>query len=124
MKISHEQERRLVTGILTAAHYSFEDAETISKVITHSDFTGVYSHGLSRLTRYLKQIDVGALNPAPKFEMVLDDGSLLVFDGDNGSGIVSVNRAYDEALLKAKAYGVAVAVGRRNANIGCGSYYG
>ena len=124
MKISHDQERKLVTGILTAAHYSHEDAEIISKVITHSDFTGVYSHGLSRLTRYLKQIDVGALNPSPKFEKVLDDQSLLVFDGDNGSGIVSVNKAYDEALIKAKTYGVAVAAGRRNANIGCGSYYG
>ena len=124
MKSSHDQERRLVTGILTAAHYSFEDAEIISKVITHSDFTGVYSHGLSRLTRYLRQIDVGALNPSPKFEKVLDDQSLLVFDGDNGSGIVSVNKAYDEALIKAKTFGVAVATGRRNANIGCGSYYG
>ncbi|MBR1457068.1 MAG: Ldh family oxidoreductase, partial [Oscillospiraceae bacterium] len=118
------QERRLVRGILTAARYSPEDADTISKVITHSDFTGVYSHGLSRLTRYLNQIEKGALNPHPEFSKVLDDGPLLVFDGDNGSGIVSVNRAYEAALEKARTYGVAVAAGRRNANIGCGSYYG
>ena len=124
MTISQEQERCLVSGILTAAQYSQEDADIISRVITHSDFTGVYSHGLSRLTRYLQQIDVGALNPHPQFETVLDDGPLLVFDGDNGSGIVSVNKAYDRALLKARQHGVALATGRRNANIGCGSYYG
>ena len=56
MKLSYEEERSLVKGILTAAGFAPEDADTIGKVITHSDFTGVYSHGLSRLTRYLRQI--------------------------------------------------------------------
>lgn len=124
MKISYEQERKLVAGILSASHYSPEDADCVSRVVTHSDFVGMYSHGLSRLTRYLRQIDQGVLNPQPHFEKVLDDQAVLVFDGDNGSGIVSVNRAYEEALPKARQFGVAVAAGRHNANIGCGSYYG
>lgn len=124
MKLTREQELKLVKGILTTANYSEEDAEIISKVTTHSDFTGVYSHGLSRLTRYLRQIDVGALNPEPHMEVVIDDGPITVFDGDNGSGIVSLNRAYDVTLEKAKKYGLAMSTGRRNANIGCGSYYG
>ncbi len=124
MKITHAQERKLVTGILTTAKFPAEDADTISKVITHSDFTGVYSHGLSRLTRYIRQIEAGVLNPQPDFKTVLDDDTLLVVDGDNGSGIVSVNKAYDQALEKAKKFGVGIATGRHNANIGCGSYYG
>ena len=124
MIINYEQERKLITGILSASHYSAEDADCVSRVVTHSDFVGMYSHGLSRLTRYLRQIDVGVLNPEPKFEKVVDNEAVMVFDGDNGSGIVSVNRAYDEAIVRARKYGVAVATGRRNANIGCGSYYG
>lgn len=124
MHLSYEEERSLVKGILTAAGFSPEDADTIGKVIAHSDFTGVYSHGLSRLTRYLRQIEAGVLNTDPDFEKVLDDKAVLVFDGDNGSGIVSTNRAYDEAVKKAREYGIAFATGRRNANIGCGSYYG
>ena len=124
MKISYEQERKLVAGILSASRYSPEDADCVSRVVTHSDFVGMYSHGLSRLTRYLRQIDQGVLNPEPHFQKVLDDQAVLVFDGDNGSGIVSVNRAYEEALPKARQFGVAVATGRHNANIGCGSYYG
>jgi L-2-hydroxycarboxylate dehydrogenase (NAD+) len=124
MELGYEEERSLVKGILTAAGFSPEDADVIGKVITHSDFTGVYSHGLSRLTRYLRQIEVGVLNTHAEFKKVLDDGAVLVFDGDNGSGIVSVNHAYDEALKKAKEYGIAFATGRHNANIGCGSYYG
>ena len=51
MHISYEEELKLVEGILTAADFPVEDARTIARVISHSDFTGVYSHGLSRLTR-------------------------------------------------------------------------
>lgn len=124
MTLSYEQERKLVKGILTSAGFSDDEADTIGEVITHSDFTGVYSHGLSRLTRYMRQIKAGALNPKPDFRKLLDDGAVLMFDGDNGSGIVTLNRAYDEALEKAKKFGIAFATGRHNANIGCGSYYG
>ena len=124
MLIRYEEELGLVKGILTAAGFPEEDAATIAKVIAHSDFTGVYSHGLSRLTRYMRQIEAGSLNPRPDFRRVEDSGAVSVYDGDNGSGIVAVNRAYDELREKAKQYGVAMACGRRNANIGCGSYYG
>ena len=124
MHINYEEERNLVKGILTAANFPEEDAGIIARVIAHSDFTGVYSHGLSRLTRYMRQIKAGSLNPRPNFRKVLDSGSVMVFDGDSGSGIVSLNKAYDELLVRVKETGIAMATGRHNANIGCGSYYG
>ena len=124
MVITYEEELNLVKGILVAADFSEEDAALIAKVISHSDFTGVYSHGLSRLTRYMRQIKAGSLNPRPNFRKVLDSGSVMVFDGDSGSGIVSLNKAYDELLARVKETGIAMATGRHNANIGCGSYYG
>lgn len=124
MLITYEEEIHLVKGILTAAGFPEEDAGLIAKVITHSDFTGVYSHGLSRLTRYMRQIDAGSLNPHPNFQKVLDTGAVMVFDGDNGSGIASLCKAYDETLERARTYGIAMSTGRHNANIGCGSYYG
>lgn len=124
MNISYAQERRLVKGLLEAAGLSPRDADTVSRVVSHSDFTGVYSHGLSRLTRYLRQYEAGALNPAPRYETVLDDQAVLVVDGDNGSGIVTVDRAYEQAREKARQFGVGLVAGRRSANIGCGSYYG
>lgn len=124
MHISFEEELRLVKGILVAADFPEEDAGMIAEVITHSDFTGVYSHGLSRLTRYMKQIEKGALNPHPNFRKVLDTGSVMVFDSDNGSGIASLCKAYEEVLPRAKQFGIAMATARHNANIGCGAYYG
>lgn len=124
MVLSYDQERKLIKGIYLAVGFSEYESETVSKVITHSDFTGVYSHGLSRMTRYLRQIEQGVLNSAPEFTKLTDGEAVLGYDCDNGTGIVNVNRAYDEALERAKKYGVAYATGRRSANIGCGSYYG
>ena len=124
MTLSYEQEVNLVKGIYLASGFSEYESETVARVITHSDFTGVYSHGLSRLTRYLRQIKLGVLNSKPEFKKVKEDETILVYDCDNGSGIVNVNRAYDEALVKAKEHGMAFATGRRSSNIGCGSYYG
>ena len=110
MNIGYEEEVRLVRGILSASDFPEGDAEIIAKVIAHSDFTGVYSHGLSRLTRYLRQIKAGSLNNKPRFEKLLDSGAVLVFDCDNCSGIVSVNKAYDLAKEKAREFGIAMAV--------------
>ena len=124
MVLSYDQEVNLVKGIYLASGFSEYESETVARVVTHSDFTGVYSHGLSRLTRYLKQIKQGVLNPKPDFKKVVDNETVLVYDADNGSGIVNVNRAYDEALERARKYGMAFATGRHSSNIGCGSYYG
>ena len=109
MKLTYEQEQSLVKGILTASGFRAEDAAIIADIITHSDFTGVYSHGLSRLTRYLGQIKSGALKRDAEFKKVLDDHAVLSFDGDNGFGIVSVNKAFDEAVPKAREFGIAFA---------------
>lgn len=124
MVLSYNEEINLIKGIYLGAGFSEYESDTIAKVITHSDFTGVYSHGLSRLTRYMRQIKQGVLNSKPDFRKVIDEETVLVYDCDNGSGIVNVNRAYDEALEKAKVHGMAFATGRHSANIGCGSYYG
>lgn len=124
MVLKYEEEINLITGLLSEAGFPEYDAATMAKVITHSDFTGVYSHGLSRLTRYLRQIENGVLNPKAVRTKVVDTEAVTVYDCDNGSGIVNVNLAYDELLPKAKKYGIALATGRRSANIGCGSYYG
>lgn len=124
MQISYVEELALVRGILTAGGFSAEDAELIAKVIAHSDFTGVSSHGLSRLTRYMRQIEAGSLNPHARLQKVQESGAVMVFDNENGSGIVAVNRAYDALREKVREQGTAMACGRRSANIGCGSYYG
>ena len=122
--LSFEQEKTLIKRLLMAQNVSEEDAVSLAAVVAHSDFTGTYSHGLSRLCIYLRQYMAGALVAQPDFKCVKDADASLVFDCGGGSGIVAVNRVYDAVLERARKYGVAAGVARNSANIGCGGYYG
>ena len=120
----YEQEINLIKRLVMAQGVSESDAASLAAVVTHSDFTGTYSHGLSRLCIYLRQYMAGALAAKPDFRCVKDADASLVFDCGGGSGIVAVNSVYDAVLERARKYGVAAGVGRNSANIGCGGYYG
>ena len=122
--LSYEQEITLIKRLVMAQGVSEKDAASLAAVVTHSDFTGTYSHGLSRLCIYLRQYMAGALAAQPDFRMVKDSDASLAFDCGGGSGIVAVNRVYDAVLERARRFGVAAGVGRNSANIGCGGYYG
>ena len=124
LHLSYEQEMTLIERLLTALNVSGSDAASLAAVVTHSDFTGTYSHGLSRLCIYLRQYMAGALQAQPDFRCVKDTDATLVFECGGGSGIVAVNRVYDAVLERARKYGIAAGVGRNSANIGCGAYYG
>jgi len=124
MHLSYKQELTLIERLLMALNVSESDAASLAAVVTHSDFTGTYSHGLSRLCIYLRQYMAGALKAQPDFHRVKEDGATVVYECDGGSGIVAVNSVYDDVLERARKYGVAAGVGRNSANIGCGGYYG
>ena len=123
-KISYEDELRLARTLLRACGMPGEDADIAGSVVTHSDFTGVYSHGISRLTGYLRLFRGGAYNPRPQVKVIKDGPAVLELDCDNALGVVTVNRAFDMLLPKARAQGIAICTGRRSSNIGCASYYG
>ena len=124
MHLSYEEQLTLVKRLAMAQGVSESDAASLAAVVTHSDFTGTYSHGLSRLCIYLRQHMAGALKAQPDFRCVKDADASLAFDCGGGSGIVAVNRVYDAVLERARKFGVAAGVGRNSANIGCGGYYG
>lgn len=123
MKLSAQQEKRLIGRLLSACGLNSADADTIASVVCYADMTGVYSHGLSRLIRYVRQFKSGALNPDPQFTYKTDTGPVILCDCNNASGLVAINRAYEKALPRAKEYGVCVFAGADSANLGCGGFY-
>jgi len=110
-KISYEEERKLTRALLVACGMSGEDADIAGDVVTHSDFTGVYSHGMSRLALYLRLFGTGAYNPRPNIKVLKDEGSVIHLDCDNALGVVTVNKAFDRLLPRAKESGIAICTG-------------
>ena len=123
MFISYEQEKKLCHALLAAQGMNEADAALLGDSVAHSDFTGIYSHGLSRFANYLKRFANGAMKANAEITVVTDTGSTVAFDCDNGCGVISVRRVYERMVDRAKQYGIVIATGRRSSNIGCGSYF-
>jgi L-2-hydroxycarboxylate dehydrogenase (NAD+) len=123
MKISYKQEQLLCHKLLTASGMNDKDAEILADSIAHSDFTGIYSHGLSRFSNYLKRFANGAMKANANLTVTNDTGSTVSFDCDNGSGVVQMAKVYKQMAVRAKQYGIVIATGRKASNIGCGSFF-
>jgi LDH2 family malate/lactate/ureidoglycolate dehydrogenase len=81
------------------------DAELASDVLLAADLRGVDSHGLARLSGYVRLWEKGRLNPAPKIEIIRETPSTAVIDGDQGLGLIVAPRAMDIAIQKAAQSG-------------------
>lgn len=123
MKLSYEQELKLCKVLLEGAGMNNSDATILGDSVAHSDFTGIYSHGLSRFANYLKRFANGAMKPNADLTVTMDNGSTVAYDCDNGCGVVSLTCVYEQMVERAKQYGIVIATGRRSSNIGCGSFY-
>lgn len=110
--------------MLHAAGLPKEDADQVGEVITYADFTGVPSHGLSRLLYYLREIRKGGLEKNADFKITSDSGQVMQFDCGNGSGILGVRRAYKMLAPRALKNGIAIATGNHSSNVGCAGFYG
>lgn len=124
MRISFEQEKALCLALLAADGMNVGDAEILSDSVTHSDFTGIYSHGLSRFSNYLRRFANGAMKANAEVTIVTDRGSTVAFDCENGCGVIALMRAYEQMRPRAREHGIMIATGRRASNIGCGSFFG
>lgn len=98
-------------------HYGFtqEHAKLSAEILCKADLRGIDSHGVARLTGYLRLIDTGRLNPNPKFNWITDRLSAGTLDADGSIGLVSAQVAMQKAIEKAKQTGVAF-IGISNSN--------
>lgn len=123
MIVTYQQEKSLLKAMFTALGMDDADADILAEVPTHSDFTGVESHGMSRAVGYVNLLSKGIMNPKAELKTLMETESLMAFDCGDGSGVVSMVKAYEHLKRKAKANGIALAVCSHSSNIGCGNYY-
>jgi len=78
-----------------------EKAATCARIHTESSRDGVYSHGLNRVERFVDYLDKGWVDPLGEPQLVAAMGSMEVYDGQLGPGILNaiscMNRATEIA---------------------------
>lgn len=84
---------------------SNEHADIATRVLLSADMRGIDSHGIARLTGYVRLWEAGRVNPAPDIKIVHETPSTAVVDGDRGLGLVVAYYAMNIAIQKAAAVG-------------------
>ena len=84
---------------------SNQDAETAATSLLSADLRGVDSHGVARLSGYVRLWEVKRVNANPAIKIIHETSSTATIDGDAGLGLVVAPHAMKVAIEKAKQAG-------------------
>jgi LDH2 family malate/lactate/ureidoglycolate dehydrogenase len=84
---------------------SNEHADTATKALLSADLRGIDSHGVARLSGYVRLWEVKRVNATPDMKIIHETPSTAVVDGDSGLGLVVAPFAMQIAIEKAKNVG-------------------
>ncbi|MBE7177789.1 MAG: Ldh family oxidoreductase [Mucilaginibacter polytrichastri] len=81
------------------------DAQLAASVLLRADLRGIDSHGVARLSGYVRLWEKARINPKPVFRIVQETATTATLDADAALGLVSAPYAMDIAIVKAREYG-------------------
>ncbi len=84
---------------------SEEHAEKATRVLLSADLRGIDSHGVARLSGYVRLWEAKRVNANPDMKVIHETPSTAVVDGDSGLGLVVAPYAMNIAIEKAKKVG-------------------
>lgn len=84
---------------------SDQDSETAANTLIAADLSGVDSHGVARLSGYVRLWESGRVNANPEIKCIYETPSTGVVDGNGGLGLVVAPFAMKLAMEKAKQVG-------------------
>ena len=80
-------------------------ADTATKALLSADLRGIDSHGVARLSGYIRLWEAKRINATPDIKVIYETPSTAVVDGDRGLGLVIAPFAMQVAIEKAKQVG-------------------
>lgn len=123
MKLTIEQERSLITEILTRMDVSLEDTEIVADVTLDADLKGFASHGLGRFPQYIASLKSGTIRTDTDIEIENETVSTALINGKHRFGHVVAYYAMELAMEKAAETGIGM-VGVHDSNhFGVAGYY-
>lgn len=110
-----EQLLNFVTKVFQYKGMPEDQAHICAEGLITADLRGIDSHGVARLSGYLRLMDAGRLHPNPTIKVIHETPSTATIDADSGSGLYAGQVAMKMAIEKAKLVGSGwVAVGNSN----------
>lgn len=102
---------------------SKDEAEIFVNNLIEANLTGVDTHGLTRLSIYLKRIKLGLINPHPLMTFEQKFPIAAVLNADNGLGQIAGEKAINKAIEMAKTFGLGSVAVKNSQHFGALGYY-
>jgi LDH2 family malate/lactate/ureidoglycolate dehydrogenase len=102
---------------------SLEHAALASEVLLSADLRGIDSHGIARLSGYVRLWEAKRINTRPHIRVVHETPSTAVVDGDAGLGLVVAPFAMEIAIRKAAAAGTGWVSVKNSNHFGIAGYH-
>ncbi len=100
-RVDADRLRTLGTDIFRAAGAPRNEAELVANLLVEANLTGHDSHGVIRISNYVKGIKMGAVRPGAKITVIRETPSTALIDGGWGFGQVIAIKAMEIAIEKA-----------------------
>ncbi len=120
---SYEQLYNFAYAVFRKMGCNPDHASLATTVLLSADLRGVDSHGIARLTGYVRLWEVGRVNAAPTIKVSYETPSTAVVDGDAGLGLVVAPFAMKVAVEKARTAGTGWVSVRNSNHYGIAGYH-
>jgi LDH2 family malate/lactate/ureidoglycolate dehydrogenase len=123
MLVSEPHLRAFTQNIFLAMGCSGVHAVLAADVLLKSDLRGIDSHGVARLSGYIRLWEKQRINATPDIKIVHETPTTATIDGDAGLGLVVAPFAMQVAIEKAKIYGSGWVSVRNSNHFGIAGYH-
>ncbi|MBM3432425.1 MAG: Ldh family oxidoreductase [Bacteroidetes bacterium] len=103
--ISYDQLTDFTRSVFRHIGCNADDTALATRALLAADLRGIDSHGVARLSGYIRLWEVGRVNATPDIRVIHQTPSTAVIDGDRGLGLIVASRAMDIARENAKQVG-------------------
>jgi LDH2 family malate/lactate/ureidoglycolate dehydrogenase len=100
-----------------------KDAILAADVLLRSDLRGIDSHGVARLSGYVRLWEKQRINATPNIRIVHETPTTATIDGDAGLGLVVAPFAMKVAMEKAAIYGAGWVAVKNSNHFGIAGYH-
>jgi 3-dehydro-L-gulonate 2-dehydrogenase len=122
--IPHNVMKSVFSGILLKEGYPEKKADAIAEIFTVNSLEGVYTHGVNRFPRFVRNTRDGYIKQDAEPTLIHTSGSLEQWNGNLGPGTLNAVFATNRAIEIAEKSGIGlVALGNTNHWMRAG-YYG
>lgn len=123
MNFTYEHLHQFTIDVLKKIGCSDADAKVAADVLVSADLRGVDSHGVARLSGYVRLWEKGRINATPNIRVTYETPSTAVVDGDGGLGLVVAPFAMQVAIEKAKLAGTGWVSVKNSNHYGIAGYH-